>query len=273
MPSNDFRRVVIDFDVSTALPLVLFLELEAHLDEMQSSQCLATVESFIARRVFTGEENKEYNILFVEVTGSLKGLIGAQVLPALQKKLLAGGGTTRQWPTDAEIIDKAISRPVFGGLRTAALRLILERLELSMRSKKSETHEIPEGMQIEHVMPQAWAPNWPLEGKTIPGDAASFPHLAKGDIEGLQDAIRRRNLAVQTLGNLTLLNKYLNPAASNSAFGTKLDEYRNSVLQLNRHFDLEKSWDEAAIASRGKNLGEAICRIWPRPDPTSSSPT
>ena len=39
------------------------------------------------------------------------------------------------------------------------------------------------------------------------------------------------------MGNLTLLNKYLNPAASNGAFETKLVEYKHSVLRLNRSFD------------------------------------
>ena len=70
---------------------------------------------------------------------------------------------------------------------------------------------------------------------------------------------------LQTLGNLTLLNRYLNPAASNGSFEAKMVEYRNSVLRLNRHLDDSTAWDEDAIATRGKAMGEAICKIWPRP--------
>lgn len=265
LPSTDLRRVLMDFDVSTALPLVLFLELEASLDDDQKNKCLSMVESFIARRVLTGEETKEYNKLFVDVVGSLRGLYGDQVLPALEKKLLSGGGTTRLWPTDDQIIEKAISRPVFTALKTPALRLILERLELYYRSKKTENTEISSGLQIEHVLPQTWATYWPLKGKVIPADVATYPHLAKDDLAEFVEAIRSRKMALQTLGNLTLLNKYLNPAASNGSFETKLIEYKNSVLRLNRHFDTETSWDEDAIARRGKALGEAFCRIWPRP--------
>jgi hypothetical protein len=77
--------------------------------------------------------------------------------------------------------------------------------------------------------------------------------------------MRKRNAAVQTIGNLTLLNKYLNPAASNGSFELKLFEYRNSVLRLNRHFSECKSWDEVAITDRGKLIGAALCAIWPRP--------
>jgi hypothetical protein len=67
------------------------------------------------------------------------------------------------------------------------------------------------------------------------------------------------------LGNLTLLNKYLNPAASNGSFDTKRGEYRHSVLRLNRHFDELTAWDEEAIARRGRMLGRSLCEIWPRP--------
>jgi hypothetical protein len=148
LPSTDLRRVLMDFDVSTALPLILFLELEAGLDDKQTSDCLSVVESFIARRVVTGEETKEYNKFFVDVVGSLRGLQGVAVLPALQKKLLSGGGTTRHWPVDEEVIEKAISRPLFTALKTPALRLILERLELHLRTKKTENTEIPAGLQI-----------------------------------------------------------------------------------------------------------------------------
>jgi hypothetical protein len=151
LPSTDLRRGISDFDVSTVLPLALYLELDAGLDSVLSRECLFLVESFIARRMLVGEETKEYNKLFVEIVGSLGGLVGPRVKPALVTKLLAGGGSTRHWPTDAEIIEAAISRPVFRDLRTPALRLILERLEIASRSKKSEETEIPEGLQIEHV--------------------------------------------------------------------------------------------------------------------------
>ena len=113
LPCTDLRRVLVDFDVSTALPLILYLKLDAGLIERQVSECNAVVESFIARRVFTREETKEYNKLFVEVIGSLRGLTGDQVKPALCRKLLSGGGTTRHWPTDEEIVDNAISSPAY----------------------------------------------------------------------------------------------------------------------------------------------------------------
>jgi hypothetical protein len=61
------------------------------------------------------------------------------------------------------------------------------------------------------------------------------------------------------------VNKYLNPAASNSAFVVKKGEFAHSVLRLNRYFEHCAKWDEDDIALRGKLLGENVCKIWPRP--------
>lgn len=270
LPGTDLRRVLMDFDVSTALPLVLYLELDAGLNAQQVTECLFVVESFIARRLITGEETREYNKMFVEVVGSLRGLLGDKVFPALCEKLLSGGGSTRRWPTDAEVIEKVISRLVYNAIKTPALRLILERIELAQRGKKSENLEIPSGLQIEHVLPEKWGEYWTLTGKVIPSDVAASPFLAKDDLAELADDIRVRNTQLQTFGNLTLLNKYLNPAASNGSFEMKLIEYKHSVLRLNRYFDERKSWDEGAITERGTELGETLCKIWPRPNTTGA---
>ena len=269
LPCTDLRRILVDFDVSTTLPLVLYLEIETDMDAAQREDCLALLESFIVRRAFVREETKEYNKFFVEVISSLRGLTGAEVRPALCKKLLSGMGMTRRWPADDEIIDKAISRQAYGSIPTSALRLILERLEIAQRTKKSESADLPQGLQIEHVMPESWAEHWVLQDTSIPPDVMKYPSLAKEDLAHLVEPVRARNARVQTLGNLTLLNMYLNPAASNGAFTTKLTEYRHSVLRLNRYFDGRSTWDESAIAERGKILGELLCNIWPRPSTNS----
>jgi hypothetical protein len=266
LPSTDFRRVLAEFDVSTALPLVMFLCKDAGLDDQQQASCLATLESFIARRYFTGEETKEYNKLFAEVIGDLLTKKGADVLPALVAKLLSGkGGSTRLWPSDDDMIDKAINRNVYDGLSRSGLRLVLERVELSLRTKKSEGAAVDPNLQIEHVLPQNWSAHWPLDGTQIPDSMARYPHLATGEFVPFAEAVRKRNAAVQTIGNLTLLNKYLNPAASNGSFELKLLEYQNSVLRLNRYFADFKTWDEARIAERSKLIGERLCAVWPRP--------
>jgi len=273
LPSTDLRRILIDLDVSTALPLVLYLELDAGLTDEQRKECLGILESFIARRAFTREETKEYNKFFIEIVATLKDMKGEAVKPALIKKLLGGKGTTRVWPSDEEIFDKAISRPAYTTIPKPALRLMLERLELAQRTKKSESTDLPPGLQVEHIMPERWSTHWTLQEKTIPHNIMTYPHLAQDDLAELADAIRARNTRVQTLGNLTLLNMYLNPAASNGSFTTKLVEYEHSVLRLNRYFHGRTEWDEESINVRSKQLGELLCTIWPRPNTPEKSHT
>lgn len=270
LPSTDFRRIIRDFDVSTVLPLVLYLERDAHLDTLEVDACLKVLEGFIVRRAITGEETKEYNKFFVEVIGVLREVKPNKRSSELVRKLTAGVGSTRNWPSDAEIMDAAIRREIGHQLRAPALRILMERLELSSRSKKSEDTDIASSLQIEHVMPQAWGPHWPIGEKTIPAHIVTWTWNAVGEFAPFQEEIRQRNAAVQTLGNLTLLNQFTNPAASNNSFTEKLTEYRHSVLRLNRYFDVLDSWDETAIRARGKYLGEQLCAIWPRPDPDTT---
>jgi Protein of unknown function DUF262/Protein of unknown function (DUF1524) len=265
LPSTDLRRILSALDVSTAIPLILFLGLDAGLSEAHVQSCISVLESFLVRRAVTGDETKEYNKFFVEVVGSLRGVASDEIPAKLQEKLVGGGGTTRRWPTDDELIDSVIGRGLYGALGVPALRLVLERLEIALRTKKSEGLDIAPGLQIEHVLPERWGQNWKLWGKSIPPEVVSLPYLAKDELVELGDAIRARNAILHTLGNLTLLNKYSNPAAGNGAFDLKLVEYKNSVLRLNRYFDSCREWDEDAIRKRGRSLGELLCRVWPRP--------
>ncbi|MBV8848418.1 MAG: DUF262 domain-containing protein [Methylobacteriaceae bacterium] len=267
--STNIARVLQDLDISTAIPLVLFLKLEANLSEEQLLACFAVLESFVVRRAFNGDETKEYNKLFVEIVSSLRGRTAAEVKPALEAKLLAGGGTTRAWPTNDEILERALSSSVYERQKQPMLRLIFERLELRMRGKKSEDQEIPPNLQIEHVMPQSWYAHWPVDGNAVSFHQALYPSTLDEEQIDIANAIRTRNSVVNTPGNLTLLNQYLNPAASNGTFELKRSEYGPSVLRLNRYFDGRSEWNEAAIRERGRILGEMISAIWTRPQPNT----
>ena len=263
--STDIARILGDLEISTAIPLVLFLKLEAHLSPGDLRNCFSTLESFVVRRSINGDETKEYNKLFVETVASLRGLTGAEVQPALEAKLLLGGGTTRSWPTDQQIVERVLTAPLYEGRRQPLLRLIFERIELQLRGRKSEQREIPTGLQIEHVMPQSWATHWPIQGTAVTQYEAMYPWTIGDDRAALADAIRLRTVAVNRLGNLTLLNQYANPAASNGSFDLKRTEYAHSVLRLSRYFEGCPEWDETSIRDRGQSLAKLIIDIWPRP--------
>src|SRR6202035_5168197 len=113
------------------------------------------IVNLFARR--TNQLADELDKFFGEVIGELIGAPSEEIHDRLVKKLLAGSGSTRRWPTDVEMIESSISREVAGRVRTTALRHILERIEITLRTKKSESVGLPARLQIEHVLPQNWS--------------------------------------------------------------------------------------------------------------------
>lgn len=156
-----------------------------------------------------------------------------------------------RWPSDADLLDRFKTAPLYQILTQGRLRMVLEGVEEALRKKKAESDEVPAKLPIEHIMPQTWGATWPL-----PEDLANDP-----------EAIVSRNRSLHTIGNLTLVNTKLNSALSNAPWENKrktLADY--SVLYLNKRLvdKAPKEWDEAAIEKRAKWLHKQAARIWPQ---------
>lgn len=96
LSASDLRRVVRDIDVTTAVPLLQFLELECELSDLQLAQSLSIIESFVVRRAIVGADTKDYNKFFVTVINALKGVAPERIEDALVRKLAVGTGATRR---------------------------------------------------------------------------------------------------------------------------------------------------------------------------------
>lgn len=78
--------------------------------------------------------------------------------------------------------------------------------------------------------------------------------------------MRRRNAAVQTIGNLTILTQELNSSVSNSAWVVKRPELmKSSLLPINQMLHAHDAWDEEAIQARSETLFRLACEVWPGP--------
>ena len=131
--------------------------------------------------------------------------------------------------------------------------MVLEGIEGVLRTKGAESEEVPQNLQIEHIMPQTWHPHWPLSD-----DLADDP-----------EAISTRDRMIHTIGNLTLVNGRLNPMLSNAPWGNKRETLADhSVLFLNKRLVKHGPdvWDEAAIEARAKWLHKRAARVWPHAD-------
>lgn len=251
-----FGRFAKAFDVSTAMPLVLYLATDGEIGH-DLADALAMIEAFILRRDICGLTTKNYNRLFVDVLDKVRRS-SLPALRALEVQLSFGDSEINRWPTDEEWKAGWLGRDQYKGPRQPRLRYLFEAIERAKRTALSEEIEIKSELTIEHIMPQKWRSHWPVPG---------FEHVAEGEIDVDQLAREvEREQAINKLGNLTLLTHSLNATVSNGPFSVKMPAVRaHASLALNRELNAFDHWDEETILQRGQALFEVARKIWRGP--------
>lgn len=154
--------------------------------------------------------------------------------------------STNYWPGDAEIREHLVTEQAYRRYQRARLRMFLEAAEDHLRSEHDYPAVSRVGYPIEHVLPQRWKANWPVDS-------------LEAEIE--------RSEHVHRLGNLTLLTRSLNGSVSNSGWTTKRSNLvEHDVFLLNRRFRDATTWDEAGIDERTAWMTEALIATWPVPE-------
>lgn len=237
-------------DVSTVTPLVLYL-LEHHKpDSAEFLQAIGDLESYLVRRFICGYTTKSYNRTFLNRL--LAEMVREQKTDAatLRDKLLSLQGDSQCWPDDETFARDWCHRRLYQGRNTGKVRAVLEALELSMRGSKQESLVLPDGLTVEHVLPQQWQTHWPLAEVTPENQ-------------------ERRGRLLHSIGNLTLVTQAFNSALSNEPFAVKRQEIvTTSLLMLNTHFqryDDNDAWDEDEVVARADSLFAYALKIWPLP--------
>ena len=191
-----------------------------------------------------------------------------QVGQAVVDYLARQTADARSWPTDDSLRQQLPSIRLYGNVKQLRLRALLSAVEMQRRSQRHESVSLPEKLEIEHVMPRGWRTYW------------------GADIQEDTDLAAKRDVLVDTLGNLTLVTKKLNATLSNrpwrdedaavvagtgkqAGIGKRslLNQY--SILILNKDIvePHPHSWTEDDIRDRAKQLTEAVISLWPRPLP------
>lgn len=241
------RRNVMNVGVVT--PLLLWL-LSINLPHKRLANCLTALESFLVRRVVCGYSARSYGELFVGLIRKLAKAPTSDVDRIIVSYLREQTAQAGLWPSDEQLRERFVDAPLYSYLTRGRLRMVLEGIEGGLRTNKAESREVPDNLQIEHIMPQTWHPHWPL-----PDDSVD-------DVE----ANAKRDRVIHTIGNLTLVNGRLNPSLSNAPWDSKREALADhSVLFLNKRL-VNKGpdvWDEAAIEKRAKWLHKRAVKIWP----------
>ena len=208
---------------------------------------IRALESYLIRRMLCGYQSQGLNRLFLELLASLKAECDQTpdrtIIDFLEKQTVEN----RSWPRDDELFIKVASEPLKGTVRRRVM--VLEAIESHLKSDKTES-VVNSKLTVEHIMPESWENNWPLD--------ETFPNR--------DEAVEARKQAVQEIGNLTLVTGKLNSSLSNDPWNKKRETLKkHTVLRLNLDLvnDYQPMWDETTIRDRGRHLADKIIEIWP----------
>lgn len=254
-PDNKRFRDRIDvMQMGVVTPVLLRLLASYDQGDQRFVQSLYALESFLVRRMVCRMTTKDYNSLMQSLLRALDEADGAGPVDGVVAKFLKEQtADARMWPDDDMIKERFRELDIYRLLTRARLRLVLEGIEEELRADDNyaEPGSVPNRLSIEHVMPQAWRANWPLDPSTADGEEAE----------------RERGRRMHTIGNLTLTTSRLNASLSNAPWESKRQTLvDHSVLFLNKELVRHETWDEQAIAARSEALADKFAQAWPGPD-------
>jgi hypothetical protein len=271
------------FDVRTCYPLLLHL-FDAQLSDGQWREVSGILESYLVRRAICGLPTKNYNRVFLNLTRFLmqEGTSVEAICIYLSEKL---SGESTVWPNDDRFGEAWNTAYIYQNLPfPKRIVHILLRLNETYLTNKQEDITINSPLTVEHILPRNWIEHWSLAD----GSRGLTPHelwdagasqVSVADLGVILDGAepqpspeekragdtRRRNTALQTLGNLTIVVQPLNSAISNSGWSVKKPELLKSLLPLNQQLYSVKKWDEDAITRRGRELFDRALQLWAAP--------
>jgi hypothetical protein len=268
-PIAAFGRRVAAWDASTTHALALRIASSGLVPTAQA-QMYNCIASYLARRAMCGLTTKNYNKIFVQLLKKLSAGLSAE---SLRTALADLEGDASRWPRDEEFKKAWLGEQVYPGrLDASRIKAVLAELEAGLRSARSE-EPLPgnlDNLDVDHILPISWFDFWPLpdgtQGQQSEANSAYVAFLSGAALSDRQLAIRRREEAKATLGNLTLAHYGINRGLHNYAFLTKREKFFEvSNLHLNRSLMRLDKWDEDAIAARAQTLFDVAVRLWGGP--------
>lgn len=242
------RMKTIELGVVTPVLLWLFTS-EVPFEQMLRS--IQILESYGVRRKLCSLQTQGLNKVFIGLLQALNrdspDCCDTVVLHFLESQQADGS----IWPNDRMVYEHLTNSSMKGN--STWKKMVLEAVEINLRSDKSEELGPTGNLTVEHIMPQNWQRHWPL----------STSNLNQGDADSARDE------AIQKIGNLTLTTEKLNKSLSNGPWHEKrLTLANHSSLFLNRTLlnDAPDFWNEDTISERSEYLAGKILQIWPSAD-------
>ncbi len=243
-----FHRRRLEMGIGAFWPLLLQIQ-RYEVSQSERDRCFAALESYFVRRIIVGYQARSYDQVALEALKVLpansqpEGSIANTVI----EHLLHYSEARATWPSDTELEEELSKRDI----PRYAQKIVLTAVESYLIPDKAGNQAVSPNVQIEHIMPRAWAPRpWPLPRSTDPALATE-----------------KRNHLIKTIGNLTLLNAPLNSSVSNASWSIKrpaIQEHDNLFLNKELLKRSESGWTEDDIRKRGEWFFSVVSNIWPR---------
>ena len=249
--SNQFGDVVrarLDrlnaWGAGSADPLILHLLSRADAGEISReglAACLATIESFLVRRLIVGASPNAMSRIFLRAPSDMRRDVSAS-----DALLLYFSSGRKFFASDDQVREAVLTKPLYFMGKASHKKLLLQWIEESLGSKEPIDLE---RASIEHILPQTLSAFWRGE---LARDAADDESA-----ESIHESL------VHTLGNLTLTG--YNSELSNHDFPEKKALLRESGIRLHADIVNQEHWGRPEILARGRALAERIVAEWVSP--------
>lgn len=242
-----FRQRLYALRNAVMIPLVMKLQKELEQNELQFKFCITAIESYVIRRLICGNNAKSYNQIVLSLLQNIHSSEPNNFAKELINNLYNRSSRSDYWPNDDEVKYAINTRPVYGSGRISQPKLImiLTEIDRHITSSKAGKQSNYNNLQIEHIMPQKWQQNYPKN------------NLNEAEIGEMIDKF----------GNLTIVTNTLNSSLSNKAWQEKRLQFINDDnLFINKELSKFDIWNQQSIDSRGSQLADIICEIWPHAD-------
>lgn len=254
-------------DNSTVYPLLMLIEGDIDITWNDKQKYYRLLDSYFTRRLLCGMTSKNYNKVVLDL---IKFIDKDKDYYSFESFLISKSSESALFPSNELLKHNILNEQIYEPRKSKFLANLFLEVEECIRNNKQESITIkPEFLTIEHLLPQNWHEHWTIDDVNVEKrdiEIASQAKFADGDKKEYYQKIDARNVALHTLGNLTILTNALNPSISNSNFMVKKRAIiEQSTLMLNRYFYDFEEWNEEAIAERGEALYRFIKDIWAYP--------
>jgi len=216
-----------------------------NIPRMVADEVIGMLESWVVRRQLLRLTSANLGRTVSDIIKGNRHTPPEELAARVRTALTSQTSASNYWPGDEELTEHLAMEQAYNRYPRARLRTFLEAIEDHWRAEHKYPSVARTVLPIEHLLPQAWESNWPVDGLAAQTERAEHVHR---------------------LGNLTLLTTSLNSTVSNGPWTIKRGHIdKHDVFLLNRSVKHAALWDEAAIDDRTAAMTEALLTIWPVP--------